>query len=217
MTTIDPRAATKLQREMLSSESVYWAGMPNPGVIFHSDDWAVVPFSLLWGGFAIFWEAGVLGYWRNSRGGPSVFMAIWGIPFIIIGQYMIWGRFLVDGWLKRRTYYGVTNRRVLIVQEGWKRKMNWMFLEAIPSIEREGDTTGTLWFGTKYPLLGSRGQNKRSMSRFSVGDVPVFADVDEVDTVQRLVMELREKARKESGSSHPNDSAPLSYPQSSSR
>jgi hypothetical protein len=146
--TIDPGAAMKVQPEMMSGERVYWAETPNPSVIFHSDDWAIVPFSLLWGGFAIFWEAGVLGYWGNGprSGSPSLFMAIWGIPFIVMGQYMIWGRFLYDAWLKKRTYYAVTNRRVLVLQESWKRKMNWMFLEAIPTIESEGEMTGTLWF-----------------------------------------------------------------------
>ncbi|HEY6263813.1 MAG TPA: hypothetical protein VIW93_03335 [Candidatus Acidoferrum sp.] len=119
MTRIDSTAAIKVQTEMLSGESVYWAAMPNPSVIFHSDDWAAVPFSLLWGGFAIFWEAGALGYWGNGSrgGGPSLFMVIWGVPFVLIGQYMIWGRFLNDAWLKRRTYYAITNKRLLIVQD----------------------------------------------------------------------------------------------------
>jgi hypothetical protein len=215
MTTIDPGTAIKVQTEMMSGERVYWAGMPNPSVTFHSDDWAMVPFSLLWGGFAIFWEAGALGYWGNGprSGSPSLFMAIWGIPFIVVGQYMIWGRFLYDAWLKRRTYYAVTNRRVLVLQEARKRKMNWMYLEAIPTIEREGTMTGTLWFGKKYPVLAGRGQKKRSMSRFEVSDMPVFADIDDVDNVQRLVQELRENARKSSNSTSTNDPGPLSYPQ----
>jgi hypothetical protein len=215
MTRIDSTAAIKVQPEMLSGESVYWAAMPNPSVIFHSDDWAAVPFSLLWGGFAIFWEAGALGYWGNgSRGrGPSLFMVIWGVPFVLIGQYMIWGRFLYDSWLKRRTHYAITNKRLLIVQEGWSQKTSSMYLGEIPAIEREGATTGTIWFGKKYPLLGGRGQKKRSMSRFDMGDVPVFADVDDVDGVQRLVHELREKTRKESNSSSLNQPGPLSYPE----
>src|SRR5437879_2105196 len=215
MTTIDPEAAMKVQAEITSGERVYWAGRPNPKVIFHSDDWSMVPFSLLWGGFAIFWEAGVLGYWGKGprSGSPSLFMAIWGIPFIIIGQYMIWGRFLYDAWLKRRTYYVLTNRRLLILQEGWKRKTNWMYLEAIPTIEREGTMTGTLWFGKKHPVIAGRGRKTRSMSRFDVGDIPVFADIDDVDGVQRLVQELRESARKESNSAYRNDPSPLSYPQ----
>jgi hypothetical protein len=65
-------------------------------------------------------------------------MAIWGIPFIVIGQYMMWGRFVYDGWLKRRTYYGVTDRRLVVVQEGTKRKTCSMYLDAIPSVERAG-------------------------------------------------------------------------------
>jgi hypothetical protein len=39
---IDPRAAQKVQPELMSGESIYWAGMPNPSVIFHSDDWYVM-------------------------------------------------------------------------------------------------------------------------------------------------------------------------------
>lgn len=117
MPNIDPFASLKLQPEVLSGESIYWAAMPNPRKIFHSDDWTLIPFSLLWGGFAIFWEATVLGYVnfssKSSTYSAPSFFVLWGIPFVLYGQYMIWGRFIVDGWLKRRTFYAVTNRRVL--------------------------------------------------------------------------------------------------------
>jgi hypothetical protein len=192
--TIDPRAAQKIQPELLSDETLHWAGMPNPRVIFHSDDWTAIPFSLLWGGFAIFWEGGVLGYWGNSKEGiVSPFMVLWGIPFVLCGQYMIWGRFLHDAWLKRRTYYAVTNRRVVALQEGSNRKLSTVPLEAIPSIESEEGENGTLWFGPKYPLVGSRGSRKRGMSRFSVEDVTVFADIAEARNVRQLVWDLRAK------------------------
>jgi hypothetical protein len=192
---IDPRAAQKIQSELMPGESIYWAGMPNPRVVFHSDDWAVIPFSLVWTGFFIFWEADALGIWRDKsqHDGTHVFMALWGIPFLVMGNYIVWGRFLHDAWLKRRTYYGVTNRRLLILQEGWKRKTSTMFLQEIPQIEREGDSTGTLWFGTKYPVIVPKGQKSRDMSRFSLGDVPVFADILDADSVCRLILDLRAK------------------------
>lgn len=63
---IDPEVSVKVQSELMSEESVLWTGRPDPRVVFHSDDWYLVPFSLLWGGFAIFWETGVLGYWGNG-------------------------------------------------------------------------------------------------------------------------------------------------------
>jgi hypothetical protein len=195
LTVIDPRAAQKIQPELLSGETIYWAGMPNPRVIFHSDDWVTIPFFLLWGGFFIFWEASVLGYWGGSpKHGPyNIFLALWGVPFILVGQYFIWGRFLHDAWLKRRTYYAVTNRRVIAIQDGRNRKTSVNFLDHIPSIEREAGSNGTLWFGPKLPLIGSRRSAKRSVSRFDLGPITVFADIADVDDVYRLVMDLQAK------------------------
>jgi hypothetical protein len=190
VSNIDPLAAQKVQSELMPRESIYWAGMPNPGVIFHSDDWSAIPFTLIWTGFFVFWEGNALGVWgQNAR--TDVFMALWGIPFLVVGNYMVWGRFLVDAWLKRRTYYAVTSQRVLVLQEGWRRKTSTTFLEAIPTIEREGTGTGTLWFGPKYPIVATRGRKRRDMSRFSIGDVPVFADIEDVDSVHRLIIDLR--------------------------
>jgi hypothetical protein len=199
MTAIDPRAAEKLQPELIPGESIYWAGMPNPSVLFHASDWGMIPFSLLWGGFAIFWETGVLGFWNTSKSSPhpvSDFMALWGIPFVLVGQYMIWGRFILDAWLKRRTFYAITNRRVLLLQEGWKRKTNFVYLDSIAEVSREGDAVGSVWLGPKYPLFAGRGARSRGFSLLSVGDgVPVLADIDNVDSVHRLILELREKSR----------------------
>src|SRR5690242_8665153 len=133
---IDTLAAMKVQSDLNPGESILWAGMPNPKVIFHSDDRLVIPFSLMWTGFFVFWEAGALGYLGTNE--KSEFMAIWGIPFLVFGQYFVWGRFFADAWLKRRTYYAVTTQRVLIVQEGWTRKQRFTYLESIPEIVREG-------------------------------------------------------------------------------
>jgi hypothetical protein len=97
---------------------VLWAGRPNPSVIFHREDLLLIPLRLMWGGCAIFWEASVLGLFSfgHSRPAPS-FFARWGIPFVVLGQYAIWGRFLTADWRKRRTFYAVTNRRVLAVRK----------------------------------------------------------------------------------------------------
>lgn len=178
----------------MPGESICWAGMPNSQVIFHSDDWVAIPFSLIWTSFFVFCEGSALGKWGKNKQ-ADIFLSLWGIPFLVLGNYMVWGRFLSDAWLKRRTFYAVTNRRVLIVQNAWRRETSTTFLEHIPSIEQEGTVRGTLWLGPKYPVLAGRGSPKRDMSRFSIGDVPVFADIDDVDSVHRLIMELRGKGR----------------------
>jgi len=201
MGPIDSEASVKLQSELVSGESLLWAGRPNPGVIFHASDWQLIPFSLLWGGFSIFWEMhalGLLGH-TSSKGSPPIFMALWGIPFVVLGQYLIWGRFVYDGWLKRRTYYGVTNQRLFVLQEATSRKTCSMRIEAIPSVERSGSSTGTLWFGTRYPMVAGRGQRTQNASPFSVGNVPVFVDIDDAESVYRMILDLSEKAKSNQG------------------
>ena len=75
---------------------------------FTSADAFLVPFSLMWGGFALFWEASVL-----VAGGP-LFFALWGIPFVAMGLYFIFGRFVYKRRKKLRTAYGVTNDRAIV-------------------------------------------------------------------------------------------------------
>ncbi len=59
-------------------------GRPNPRVIFHPSDWYMIPFSLMWGGFAIFWEAGVCGLGLWGQKGSWNFGMVWGIPFVVM-------------------------------------------------------------------------------------------------------------------------------------
>ena len=209
MPTIDPQASMKLQSELMPGERIFWAGMPNASVIFHSSDWVMVPFSLLWGGFAIFWEAGASGFWGHQPGSnhPPTFLTIWGVPFVLIGQYFIWGRFVVDAWLKRRTYYAVTDRRVLLLQEGLKRKIRAVYLDSVTETQRDGSSTGTLWLGPKTSMASGRNRSNQGWSFLNIdAAVPMLADIDDVDSVYRLILDLRQKRTEARASSQQPDS-----------
>jgi hypothetical protein len=62
----------------------------------------MIPFSLLWGGFAIFWLLGasrIANFWTNRPDKTlQWFGVVWGTPFVLVGQYMIWGRFVHNYW-----------------------------------------------------------------------------------------------------------------------
>jgi hypothetical protein len=81
VTTFDLAPQNEIARALDSGESLIWSGAPRQGIFLRPSDGYMIPFSLLWGGFAIFWEANVL-----RMDGPNAgFMSIWGIPFVLIG------------------------------------------------------------------------------------------------------------------------------------
>jgi len=196
MPQIEQSSVVAVQPELTSGESVVWAGQPKTSVVFHKEDAFLIPFSLFWGGFAIFWEAGVSGMWGAQANGRWSFGILWGIPFVLIGQYLIWGRFLYAAWLKRRTHYAVTNRRVIVVQNGWKRQMASAYIDSLPTLAKEGGSSGTGVLRFVQPQrMGSNNRGWGAWNALSVGSVPTFVDIEDVDSVYRLVSDLRERAR----------------------
>lgn len=93
---------------LLSGETLVWTGRPDPAKHFSASDVYLVPFSLLWGGFAVFWTIGAL------RQGAPVPFALFGLPFVALGLYFIVGRFIYKANRKRRTVYGLTEGRALV-------------------------------------------------------------------------------------------------------
>jgi hypothetical protein len=53
MPQIDQASFEAIQPELTSGESILWAAQPNTSGIFHREDLYLIPFSLLWGGFAL--------------------------------------------------------------------------------------------------------------------------------------------------------------------
>jgi hypothetical protein len=198
MPNVDQDSLVAIQPELTSGESVLWAGRPSTRVLFHGEDAYLIPFSLLWGGFALFWELGVAGYWgfEKPQIGSPVFMLLWGIPFVVVGQYMIWGRFVCAVWKKKRTHYAVTNRRVIVVQDGWKHKVASAYIDTIPSLMKENRSRefGTLRFAQETMWSGRDGW--ALWDRMAIRNVPTFMDIEDVDFVYRLVSGLREKVRE---------------------
>jgi len=129
--------------ELGSGEKLLWSGSPLQGIRLRKSDMATIPFSILWGGFAIFWEAMAI-----KTGGP-IFMRLWGIPFVAVGLYMMFGRFIYDAKLRERTCYGVTNQRCLIISGLFGHTVKSINLRTITdlSLEQKSDGSGTIIFG----------------------------------------------------------------------
>jgi len=126
-----------------SDETLLWSGRPAGGVRLQPSDAVTIPFSLMWGGFAVFWEYSVI-----HSGGAPLFFVLWGVPFVLVGIYLIVGRFFWDAYQRDKTHYAVTNRRVIFIREGMGGKTTSLPLRAVPAIEVSGGRgRGTVTFG----------------------------------------------------------------------
>ena len=142
-------------------EKLIWSGQPLQGIRLQAADLFMIPFSLMWGGFAIFWEAGVLGFinlgGKSTQHPAPAFFALWGIPFVLIGLYMIFGRFFGDAASRRKTWYALTDRRLIILQGLFTRQVNsydFATLSNLNLVERSNQT-GDILFGNPGPMYST--------------------------------------------------------------
>ncbi len=144
----------ELSAQLESGERLRWSGVPGQGFLLRSSDAFLIPFSLLWGGFAIFWETSVL------RSGAPLSFQIWGLPFVLIGLYVIAGRFVADAKQRARTAYGVTDRRILIISGLVSKHVQSVALNSLTDITltEKSDGTGTIRFGPSHPATRWFGQ-----------------------------------------------------------
>ena len=152
---IDPEARQILASDVERGERLLWAGRPAQGLRLRAADAFMIPFSIMWGGFAIVWEAGALGFGAlvgNQVHGAGWFLALWGVPFVAIGLYLMVGRFFWDSYERARTAYGVTESGILIQR---RARLTRLDLATLPAIQLSGTgERGSLTFGVQGAALG---------------------------------------------------------------
>jgi hypothetical protein len=140
---MDGNPTLLLGKELASGERLLWSGRPQQGVVVRRADLFLIPFSLLWCGVAVFWEATVL-----TSKAPLLFR-LWGIPFVLVGLYLVVGRFLVDARQQGQTVYGLTDQNIVIVSGVRTRTVKRLTLRTLSdvSLEERTDRRGTITFG----------------------------------------------------------------------
>lgn len=169
---------------LLDGEKILWLGRPGQGLLFTGRDCFLIPFSLLWCGFVIFWETMVV---RSNAPG---FFKLWGVPFILAGLYLTVGRFAVDAWLRGKTRYALTSRRILIARSGAFGKVTSVSLDRLPEVQltERADSRGTIRFGPPAPYCGWGGWNSWTPASDATRQLIAIDDAQNVfDQIQRPI------------------------------
>jgi hypothetical protein len=171
-----------------------WSGEPGGGICFQPIDFFLVPFSLLWCGFAVFWT-----FAASSADAPT-FFDLWGLMFVAFGLYFVFGRFLVDMWVRSGTRYTLTNRRVLIERGGPFPRQIVVNLADLPPVTffARSSGRGTIRFGESFGIWG-RGNGFGAWSP-SLDPTPQFILIENAQNVFDLIHRARDELMR-SGSS----------------
>lgn len=139
---------SSIRSELGPDEQALWIGRPRSGLMLRGADALAIPFSLVWAGFAVYWL-----YAAATSGAPLPFLLV-GTPFVIIGIYVVAGRFFVDAKQRAATSYAVTSQRILIVSGLFSRKVHSLGIKALSelSLSERADGFGTIAFGPQHPM-----------------------------------------------------------------
>ena len=179
------QSSQPFQPYLFGGERVLWSGQPKQGLVLSARDTLLIPFGLMWGGFAVFWNAGVWGTFDGSEAAP-LFFRLWGLPFLVIGLYLIIGRFFHDARIRKNLYYAVTDQRIFVLR---KSKMTSLDIHRLPRLElsEHSNRTGTLTFeGANFAPWGS-GMNGFSWWVPSLGAAAQFFRIENPRRVYELI------------------------------
>lgn len=173
-----------VRSQLLSGERIVWEGKPYTGFVLRPIEVFLIPFSLVRGGFALFWNTSA---WKTNA---DLSFKLFGLPFIIVGLYVIVGRFIVDIYIRNRTAYLVTNKRILIVRgaKRFKCKIARHKSSALPRTSRaseRADGSGTIRFGASGSWFN--GANSFGMWQPTFDPTPQFIRVPQVRSLYQLI------------------------------
>jgi hypothetical protein len=173
-------AAGEIKRELIGDERLLWTGWPRHDLFTRFSDLLAIPFGLVFLGIGL-----VLAFSTPAPNQPSFLPVLIGIGPILLGSYLGIGLFVLDALRRRRTYYGLTNERVLIVSGLFHQKTTSMDLRTLGqvSVESRRNGEGTIAFG---PLSAGWQSHSRDV-------VPHFYMIPEAKSVyQKIIVAQRD-------------------------
>lgn len=160
-----------------AAADVLWTGKPKQGLVLTPRDALMIPLSLAWCGFAVFWTITATG-----NHAPT-FFTLWGLMFVSVGLYVVFGRFIHDAMNRKGIVYTVTRSGITITMGGTETVIpagQWACLE----LTRHPDRTGTIRFAPQGSMF-----NGQSFGMWvpTLEKTPQFYRIEDPERVLELI------------------------------
>ena len=167
-----------VQPHLISGEYILWRGKPDKGRLLSISDIYAIPFSVLWCGGVCY------GAYTSLRSGIS-FATPFLLLFVAVGLYISVGRFIHMAWLRKHTYYVITNLKVVRLRN---RRVNMIMGSNLPSVTVEiyKNGNGTIRIG--QPTSGS--MRGTALYRQVRNEMLTLENIPDVARVQRYLTQI---------------------------
>ncbi len=141
---MENRQRNWINKYLMPDEYIIWNGKPGTGHLFTPFDIFMIPFSVIWCGGAISWTVSVLSF-------PFPFpFFLWGVPFICVGLYMVFGRFIQKSRIRKETIYVITNKRIFSFRKYQIQTLDY-HTNLARKVTRHWDGSGSICYDSPDP------------------------------------------------------------------
>ena len=166
-------------------EKLIWEGSPAGGLKIRPSDLTASFFGLFFLGFSIFWVYMASSITRDApgSGGFGLIFPLFGLPFVAVGAYLVFGRFLWKAFVRTKTRYALTDTRAIIATNAFGRKLKSFPILADTRLDYEPGPEATIWFAEEL-RRGNKGRRYTVRKGFEY-----ISDADEVYRLMRRIQQ----------------------------
>lgn len=172
-----------LELEASKDESLVWSGKPRQGWLFSAQDFFLIPLSIIWTGGVVFMLLQILATTETDQPLPLVVIPL---LLVVVGIYCVLGRFIHGAFRRRHTIYGLSKKRVIIVNSSGVKSVS---LNNTTEIRYKAGKAGraTIVFGRESGLIP---MDMASAFRFWLGE-PQAPALIQIDNGERVYAEIK--------------------------
>jgi hypothetical protein len=144
------RAEQIFRSYLAQDERILWAEQPDPNKIFSLIDIYYIPIGIFIGLFMTVWEglafyALLVTFLETGEiiHPLIIIFPLVGFPFFLFGLYFMFGRFFYKRWRRKRTFFAVTNKRVLVLSKLRHYNLQELQHNSIAEINLTAKSNGT--------------------------------------------------------------------------
>jgi hypothetical protein len=129
---MDAEIPKQIRNQLEPGECVLWCDQPKQGFLLRKELWIAIPVLVIWYGMVIFL------FMLTESLVPILLL----LPSLYVWIYL----FFLEPWIRSRTFYNLTNRRISVL---WDAQLESISLDRIEEVtlEQSNDGTGTIRFG----------------------------------------------------------------------